>query len=240
MPGFRVHITGSSIVGAGYGLAAWQVGEMPPLTCALGAGLCAVAGMMPDLDSGPGIPLRESVAFAAAVVPIMMIHRLQHAGLPLEAIILCGAAMYLAIRFGMAWVLKNYSIHRGMFHSFPAAAIAGQITFLAFAAEEPLRRYFVCSAVVVGFLTHLILDEIWSVKLGMFGPKFKKSFGTALKFAGPTMWPNVLTYALALALGAIAAGDAAWTEKLATVKQQMQQATRTFQQYTPPQPQYRR
>jgi len=227
-------------VGAGYGLAAWQVGEMHPMTCALGAGLCAVAGMMPDLDSGPGIPLRESVAFAAAVVPIMMIHRLQHAGLPLEAIILCGAAMYLAIRFGMAWVLKNYSIHRGMFHSLPAAAIAGQITFLAFAAEEPLRRYFVCSAVLVGFLTHLILDEIWSVKLGMFGPKFKKSFGTALKFAGPTMWPNVLTYVLALALGAIAAGDAAWTEKLATVKQQMEQAARTFQQYPPPQSQYRR
>ena len=172
MPGFRVHITGSSIVGAGYGLAAWYVGDMHPMTCALGGGLCAVAGMMPDLDSGPGIPLRESVAFAAAVVPLMMIHRLQHAGLPLEAIILVGAATYLAIRFGLSWLLKHYSNHRGMFHSLPSAAIAGQITFLAFAAEEPLRRYFVSSAVVLGFLTHLILDEIWSVKLGMFGPKF--------------------------------------------------------------------
>lgn len=240
MPGFRVHITGSSIAGAGYGLAAWQVGDMPPMTCALGAGLCAVAGMMPDLDSGPGIPLRESVAFAAAVVPIMLIHRLRETGLPLEAMILCGAAMYLAIRFGMAWVLKNYSIHRGMFHSLPAAAIAGQITFLAFAAEEPLRRYFVSSAVVVGFLTHLLLDEIWSVKMGMFGPKFKKSFGTALKFAGPTMWSNVLTYVLAVALGALAAGDAAWTEKLAGVKQKMEQAARTYQQYPLPQSQYRR
>ena len=240
MPGFRVHITGSSIVGAGYGLAAWQVGDMHPATCALGGGLCAVAGMMPDLDSGPGIPLRECVAFAAAVVPIMMIHRFQHFGMPLEAIILCGAALYLAIRFGAAWVLKNYSIHRGMFHSLPAAAIAGQVTFLAFAAEEPLRRYFVSSAVVLGFLTHLVLDEIWSVQLGMFGPKFKKSFGTALKFHGPTMWPNVLTYVLTAILGALVAGDAAWTEKLATAKQQMEQATRTFQQYSPQQWQYRR
>ena len=240
MPGFRVHITGSSIVGAGYGLAAWQVGDMHPATCALGGGLCAVAGMMPDLDSGPGIPLRECVAFAAAVVPIMMIHRFQHFGMPLEMIILCGAALYLAIRFGMAWVLKNYSIHRGMFHSLPAAAIAGQVTFLAFAAEEPLRRYFVSSAVVLGFLTHLVLDEIWSVQLGMFGPKFKKSFGTALKFHCPTMWPNVLTYVLTAILGALVAGDAAWTEKLATAKQQMEQATRTFQQYSPQQWQYRR
>jgi len=128
-----------------------------------------------------------------------------------------------------------------MFHSFPSAAIAGLITFLAFGSEEPLRRYFVSSAVVLGFLTHLVLDEIWSVKMGMFGPKFKKSFGTALKFYGPVLWPNMLTYALALILAALAAGDAAWTEKLATVKQQMQQATRTFQQQYPSQQwQYRR
>lgn len=240
MPGFRVHITGSSIAGAGYGLAAWYVGDMPPMTCALGAGLCAVAGMMPDLDSGPGIPLRESVAFAAAVVPMMLIHRFQQLGMPLEGIIVAGAAIYLAIRFGLSWLLKNYSYHRGMFHSLPAAAVAGQVTYLAFGTEEPLRRYFVASAVVVGFLTHLVLDEIWSVRLGMFGPKFKKSFGTALKFHGPVMWSNLVTYVLAIVLGALAAGDAAWTEKAAAVKQQLEQAARTYQQNPYQQWQYRR
>jgi hypothetical protein len=54
------------------------------------------------------------------------------------------------------------------------------------------------------------------------------------------LWPNLVTYALALALGALAAGDAAWTEKLATVKQQMEQAARPQQQYQNPQWQYRR
>jgi membrane-bound metal-dependent hydrolase YbcI (DUF457 family) len=240
VPGFRVHITGSSIVGAGYGVAAWFVGDMHPMTCGLGAGLCAVAGMLPDLDSGPGIPLRESVAFAAAVVPMMMIHRFHQMGLPLEAMILAGAIIYLAIRFGMSWLLKSYSHHRGMFHSLPAAAIAGQTTFLAFGAEDPLRRYFVSSAVVLGFLTHLVLDEIWSVKMGWFGPKVKKSFGTALKFHGPVMWPNLLTYALALILGALAAGDAAWTERMSTVRQQMEQAARNVQQMPYQNWQYRR
>ena len=240
MPGFRVHITGSSIVGAGYGVAAWFVGDMHPMTCGLGAGLCAVAGMLPDLDSGPGIPLRESVAFAAAVVPMMMIHRFHQMGLPLEAMILAGAIIYLAIRFGMSWLLKSYSHHRGMFHSLPAAAIAGQTTFLAFGAEDPLRRYFVSSAVVLGFLTHLVLDEIWSVKMGWFGPKVKKSFGTALKVHGPVMWPNLLTYALALILGALAAGDAAWTERMSTVRQQMEQAARNVQQMPYQNWQYRR
>ena len=241
MPGFRAHITGSSIAGVAYGAAAWYVGDMHPVTCALGGGLCAVSGMLPDLDSGPGIPLKESVAFAAAVVPLLMIHRFQQLGLPLEAIILAGASIYLAIRFGLSWLLEKYSHHRGMFHSLPAAAIAGQTTFLAFAAEEPLRRYFVSSAVVLGFLTHLVLDEIWSVKMGWFGPKVKKSFGTALKFNGPDLWPNLLTYAIAVILGLLAASDAAWTEKMAHVRQQMEQATRTYSYpQTPQQWQIRR
>jgi len=248
VPGFRVHITGSSIVGVGYGAAAWYVGGLPPMTCVLGAGLCSIAGMMPDLDSGPGIPLRESVAFAAAVVPLMLVNRLHSTGLPTEALILFGAAGYLGIRFGVTWLIKKFAIHRGMFHSLPAALIAGQITYLAFGAENQLYRYFMASAVVVGFLTHLVLDEIWSVRLGMFGPKFKKSFGTALKFLGPNLWPNLTTYSMAGVLGMASAGDAAWSEHFATARgrlkevavEQLSQLPQTAflpQQLSPPQPQ---
>lgn len=235
MPGFQVHIAASSVVGAAYGTAAWYLGGMPPTTCALGAGLCAVSGMLPDLDSGPGVPLRESVAFAAAVVPLLMLPRFQQWGLPLEGIILAAAAVYMAIRFGLSWFLENHVKHRGMFHSLPAAAIAGQITFLAFGGEEPLRRYFVAGAVVLGFLSHLVLDEIWAVRMGLFGPKVKKSFGTAMKFTGPDLWPNLLAYGIVLALGAIAASDAAWTERIAAVRQHMEHATRPYpQQYQQP------
>lgn len=226
------------MLGAGYGAAAWFVGDMPPMTCLLAAGLCSVAGMMPDLDSDSGTPLKESVAFAAAIIPIMVLHRFEQVGLPIEAMILAGAAIYAAVRFGLAYLLNAYTVHRGMFHSVPAALIAGQVTFLAFGAEEPLHRYFMASAVVLGFLSHLVLDEIWSVRLGLFGPKVKKSFGTAMKFYGPTAWANMLTYLMVLGLGAAAAGDAAWTERVAAVRQQMEQASR--QVYPMPQPWIRR
>jgi membrane-bound metal-dependent hydrolase YbcI (DUF457 family) len=221
-----VHITGSSFVGAGYAIAAWSIGDMPPLTCALAGGLCAISGMLPDLDSGSGSPLKESVAFAAALVPLLLISRLQQLGLPVEGIILFGAAVYLAIRFGMTWLLENHSAERGMYHSLPAALIAGQIAFLAYSSEDPLRRYFVASAVVVGFLTHLVLDEIWAVKLGLFGSKQKKAFGTALKFHGPEAWSNLLAYVLVIVLGAAAAVDASRTERLHVMRQQMEQAYR--------------
>jgi len=239
VPGFQAHITGSSIVGAGYAAAAWYVGGMPPVTCLLGGSICAAAGMLPDLDSGPGGTMRESVAVAAAVVPLVLFQRFQQMGVPMEAIILLGAAIYAAIRFGGGWLLENYSVHRGMFHSLPAAAIAGQVTYLAFGHEEPMRRYFIAGAVVLGFITHLVIDEIWAARQGLFGAKVKKAFGTAMKFHGPVMWSNIVTYVLVLVLGVIAAGDAARTERMSHVRQQMEQASRPYQTM-PPAGYYRR
>lgn len=240
VPGLQVHITGASILGAGYAGAAWYVGGMHPLTCLLGGGLCAAAGVLPDLDSGSGSPVRESVAFAAALVPVLLVHRIHQAGLPIEGVILLGAVFYAAIRFGASWLLDHYSVHRGMLHSIPAAAIAGQVTYLAFWHEDPLRRYFVASAVVLGFLSHLVFDEIWSVRNGQFGPKAKKGFGTAMKFHGPVLWSNVVTYVLALALGLIAANDAAFAERMSHARQQMEHATRTYYPAQPTPWNYRR
>lgn len=229
MPGFQAHITGSSIVGVGYAAAAWYVGGMSPVTCLLGGTVCAVAGMLPDLDSGPDVTTQESVAFAAAIVPMLLLQRFQQTGMPMEAIILAGAVVYAAIRFGLTWLLEHYSTHRGMFHSLPAAAIAGQVTFLAFSHDDPMRRYFISGAVVLGFLTHLVMDEIWAVRLGQFGAKAKNAFGTAMKFHGPVLWSNVVTYVLVVALGLIAATEAARTERMSTARQQMEQAARPYQ-----------
>ena len=130
MAGFKTHITFSSILGAGYGTAAYFLYDVPIPSCILAGGLCGVSGMLPDLDSGPGRPLHESMAFAAAVVPVMLIHHFQRMGLSHEMIIIIGAALYLSIRFGGAWLLQHFTVHRGMFHSLPAAAIFGEIGYL--------------------------------------------------------------------------------------------------------------
>ena len=53
---------------------------VPWPTCVLAGGLCGVSGMLPDIDSDSGRPLHESMAFAAAVVPMMLLHRLPALG----------------------------------------------------------------------------------------------------------------------------------------------------------------
>jgi membrane-bound metal-dependent hydrolase YbcI (DUF457 family) len=210
MAGFKMHISTSTVLGIGYGAAAYSLYHLPPSTCVLAGGLCSVSGMLPDLDSGPGRPLRESMAFAAAVVPMMMVDRFKLMGLSLEWIILIGGAMYLLIRFGLAAVLRHYTVHRGMFHSLPAAAIAGLIAFLVFSSERINLRYFVAGGVVLGFMSHLILDEIWSIEWYHGRLRLKSSFGTAMKFWGERMGPNLLTYALLGGLVFVATNDSSW------------------------------
>ena len=206
MPGFKVHITASTALGVAYGTGAAVVYDVPLPACLLAGGLCSVSGMLPDLDSGPGVPLRESLSFAAAVVPMLMIDHLRAAGLAPESIVLVGAALYLGIRFGLGHVLRKWSVHRGMFHSIPALAVVGELTYFICAHENPWMRVFNAGAVMIGFGSHLILDEIWSIEF-RHGLKFKSSFGTAIKFWGDCWWSNLIAYANVGVLAFLILGD---------------------------------
>ncbi len=143
MPGFRIHISASSMLGVGYGAAGLLFYDDAGLrtsllpTCLLATGLCSVSGMLPDLDSGPGIPLRESLSFAAAFVPMLLFDRARHLGWSHESMVLAGAAIYMFIRFGVGWFLRHHSIHRGIYHSIPVCLIFAGLAFLLCNTGEP-------------------------------------------------------------------------------------------------------
>jgi hypothetical protein len=203
MAGFKTHLTFSALIGAGGGGAAYYFYGVPWPTCVLAGGLCGVSGMLPDIDSGSGRPLRESMAFAAAVVPMMMLPRFQQWNLSHEMIILAGAAVYLLIRFGVAALLRRYTVHRGMFHSLPAAVIFGEIAFLLASGDDLRLRAFKAGAVTTGYLSHLLLDEIYSFEWHRGLPHLKSSFGTALKLFGHDMWGNLSAYVKLALLAAV-------------------------------------
>ena len=112
----------------------------------LAATLCSVAGMLPDLDSGPGRPLHESICFAAAALPMFMVDRFRHWGWTHESMILAAAAIYLGVRFGLGHVLKKWCVHRGIFHSFPMALIFTELAFLVCTTGDLKMRYFKAGA----------------------------------------------------------------------------------------------
>jgi membrane-bound metal-dependent hydrolase YbcI (DUF457 family) len=213
MAGFKTHITVSSLLGAGYAGAAYVHYGVPLPTCLLAGGLCGVSGMLPDLDSDSGAPLRESMAFAAAVVPMLLIHRFQAFGLSHESMILAGAAAYLLLRFGLTELLKRFTVHRGMFHSLPAAAIAGELGFLIASGEDVRLRLFKAGAVVIGYVSHLLLDELYSLEWYHGRLRLKHSFGTALKLFGHEWWPNVSTFAKLAILTYLVLREPNWMQR---------------------------
>jgi len=208
MADFNTHITTSTVVGVGVGVVGHFVFDFPLTTCMVGAGLCSLSGILPDLDSGSGRPLRETSAVLAAVVPMLMVDRFQHMGMNAEAIALAGGLVYIVIRFGVAEIFKKYTTHRGMWHSVPAAISCTLAAFIVVSGESLDIRVFKSAAVFIGFMVHLILDEIWSVEWKGTHFSFKKSFGTAIKFWHPkSLWSNFSTYGKLVLLVACAIGD---------------------------------
>lgn len=212
MAGFKTHLTVSTIAGVGYGAAAYLYYHVPLPTCLLAGGLCSVSGMLPDVDSDSSRPLQESLAFASAVVPMMLVERLRQLDASPEMTVLYGAAVYLFIRFAFGEWIRRYTVHRGMFHSIPAALIFGELAFLVTSGDVNLRVYK-AGGVFIGYLSHLILDEFYSIEWYRGRLRLKSSFGTALKLFGHGWWANGSVYLKLALLTFIVLQKPGWMER---------------------------
>jgi hypothetical protein len=206
--------------------------DVPLSTCLLAGGLCSVSGMLPDVDSGSGRPLRESMSFAAAVVAMMMVERFRSLGMSPESIVLIGAGVYLLIRFGVGKLLQRYTVHRGMFHSLPAAVIAGEFAFLVASGEDVRIRWYKAGAVVVGYVSHLLLDELYSIEWHRGRLRLKSSFGSALKLFGDKWWPNISTLLKLAVLTFLVLKEPGWMQEhyRQRIEGSLQTATRAVEQ----------
>ncbi len=195
MAGFRMHVTTSAVLGCGYAGAAHAMYGVPLDTAVVAGAMCGFSGMLPDLDSDYGVPLRETMAFTAAIVPMLLVGRFETLSLSYDAMVLVAVSMYLLVRFGVTNMIRKYTVHRGMFHSVPAGLIFAGMAFLLCGAAPIDVRCYKSGGVLAGFMSHLLLDEIYAVEWKGGRWRFKKSFGTALKFWGDDGWSNFSTYA---------------------------------------------
>ncbi len=214
MAGFKMHVTVSSFLGCGYAGAGVIYG-LPLDTSVLGGALCGFSGMLPDLDSDYGTPLRETMAFTAATIPMLLLHRFQSFGLRPDEMALLGISVYLLMRFGITTLIRKYTVHRGMFHSIPAGLIFAGLAFMICGGTDNLNiRYFKAGAVLAGFMSHLILDEIYSVEWRSGAWRLKKSSGTAFKLWGDDGWANFTCYAKLLLVAGVILGEPSVMEQI--------------------------
>src|SRR5436305_6651383 len=202
MASYRGHLTLSAALGAGYGALGYFVLGHDWGVAALAGGLTAVGGLLPDLDSDSGVPVREMFGLAAAFAPFLVYQRLITDGkLTSEQVIVVLAGLYLFIRYGLAALFKRLTVHRGMYHSIPAMLIAGLTVHLLYANPSLKLRLYLACGVMLGFLSHLVLDELYSVDFTGMRVRLNKYAGSALKFGSPSWSATLTTYAILGLLG---------------------------------------
>ena len=217
MASYRGHLMLSAPLGVAYGGAAalnpaWHPEQNWAPMC-LGAGLCTIGGLLPDLDSDSGVPVRELFGItAAAFASILYFPLTRRLDLPADQALVIAAVFYFLVRYGFSSIFRKLTVHRGMYHSIPAMLISGLIVYLVFPTDDLMLKFYLAGAVMVGFLSHLVLDEIYSVDFMGVAIRFNKYAGSAVKFGSSSWWATLTCYVILFALGYVAWEGPDWAQ----------------------------
>lgn len=197
MASYRGHLAFAGFLGGGYGSLALIRGRWDWDAALIGTSLTALGGLLPDLDSDSSVPMRELFGASAAIVPILIYY---HVGalhqLSIEERVVVLASAYVFIRYGLSLIFKHFTVHRGMFHSLPAVPIAGSVAYLLYPSDNVRLRLFVSGAVMLGYFSHLLLDELYGVDFMGVRLSPNKNAGGPLKFVSKSWTATLTTYVL--------------------------------------------
>jgi hypothetical protein len=191
-------------LGAAYGTVGAVYAHLDWGPALLGAGLTTLGGLLPDLDSDSGVPVRELFGLMAAATPFLILGRLRNSGLSPEQILVILGAVYVFVRYGVSEFFKQATVHRGMFHSLPALCIAGLVVFLLYDSPNVYLRMYLAGGVMAGFFSHLLLDELYAVDFNGVRIRLNNFAGSALKLFSPSWIANTITYSVLFALAGLA------------------------------------
>src|SRR5690606_33148180 len=130
MADFRTHLSVAAVGGSALAVAAWQAQLLAPGEAVAAALLTAFGGILPDVDSDHSHAVRLVFSVAAVLAVIagaVLLRPWLEAG---TLLVTCGG-LYLAVRYVLAPIFKQFSVHRGIWHSLLAAVLCGLATSVA-------------------------------------------------------------------------------------------------------------
>lgn len=200
MASFRTHIS--------FGIALGVLGAIGFVSLALApeewtlpvfVGLATVIGaILPDMDSDTGVPFHVTFGSLALIASgLALLYALKIFPGDLRFILGLPFGVLFGIWVVVGWMFKKFTVHRGMAHSIPAAFLSALVTYslaarLGFSLQE---AFFIGVALGLGYLLHLVLDELNSA-VNFHGTPFvpNKALGSALKMVSQSSLMNVLVY----------------------------------------------
>jgi membrane-bound metal-dependent hydrolase YbcI (DUF457 family) len=144
--------------------------------------LAGVLGsVLPDIDLEDSRPARAMFSGLAVFFSFAVLFGLERKYSIVEMLVLWLGTL-LFVRYIAKEVFFRFSHHRGVWHSLLALVFCAFVTAWVFhrlLGRDAAVAWLAAGFMGIGFLTHLILDEIYSVDVG--DRRIKASFGTALK-----------------------------------------------------------
>ncbi|MBF0421519.1 MAG: metal-dependent hydrolase [Magnetococcales bacterium] len=195
MAGFRLHFITSATLGGLVGTTLLQGHLIEPHGLLVGLFLTTLGGILPDIDADHSTPLAFGMTLAAMIIAsLVMFSQTSHYN-SLELVALWSGC-FLFCKLTVFALITRLTTHRGIFHSIPAAALGGLITVLllyhSLAWSDRLAWLGGCF-LGLGYLLHLLLDEITSFNLlGLSG--IRHSLGSALKLKSSDPIPTIGVY----------------------------------------------
>jgi membrane-bound metal-dependent hydrolase YbcI (DUF457 family) len=205
MANFRTHIGLGVFVGVGFIVAGLIYSLFSNAESAFWIFLAILVGsFLPDLDMDAGVPFQILFGLLGAGAAGMVFFNFYQKGeRSLNILILLPALVFVTIRFVGGYVFEKFTNHRGIFHSIPAAILSGLITiwFLHLFSIVIGQELIIGSAVAIGYLGHLVLDEIYSA-VNLHGHSIfpKQSLGNALKLSASSKIATLFFYFLLFVL----------------------------------------
>jgi len=157
-----------------------------------------IGSIMPDIDLKNTIPYKifKNFLYLLAILILFLINmrysseaifidiNINNLNITQIQILIEVLFTFLIIYIFIKW-FDNNTIHRGLMHSIPFAIFTSILNIQFFSLINEEMEVFRLNTFVIGFLffagyiTHLILDEYYSIDF--YNKKIKKSFGSALK-----------------------------------------------------------
>lgn len=196
MANFQTHFNVASFVSAvGAGTMYYSgLVDKPEATLLFAGGI--IGGILPDIDSDNSTPTKIMQYIFANLISFFVLFK--YIGLyPIGNLILIWIVSFIAT-LGVFHIFNKFTSHRGMFHSIPAGLVfwfSFSLLFYYVFHYNYLISWYFGMFVFFGYLTHLVLDEIYSVDIS--GARIKKSFGTAFKFFNKDYKTVAIFYLLA-------------------------------------------
>lgn len=181
MANFTTHIAIGTVVSGALATLTLAADVVAPQNLVAVTLAGALGSVLPDIDLKDSRPSRAMFAGLAIFASFAVLFNAATHYSIAELWLLWLGTLVL-VRYGLHAVFHRFAVHRGIWHSILAAVFCSVVTAIIFRyllGKPDGVSWLAAAFMFVGYITHLTLDEIYSVDV--MDTRIKSSFGTALK-----------------------------------------------------------